>query len=150
MSRAGSKGFSLLELLLVLALLATLVGLAGLSFGGDPQRQARQEASLFQQIVQLARQRAVLEGTSFGVQVDGQGYRVYRQGQTGWELSGERRDTGLRLALLIDGQPVTPAGPPQLLIHDNDEHSVFALHFYQDAERLYSVVSDGLNDPRLE
>lgn len=150
MNRAASRGFTLLELLLVLALLATLVGMAGLSLGRDPQRQAQQEASLFQQMLQLARQRAVLEGAPLGVRVDGQGYRLYRHDPQGWQPAGEHRDTGLRLSLLIDGQPVAHGGPPQLLIHDSDEHSVFSLHFYQDAVRLVSVSSDGLNDPWLE
>lgn len=150
MTRAAARGFSLLELLLVLALLATLVGMVGLSFGRDPQRAAYQEAGLFQQMLQLARQRAVLEGVTLGVRVDGQGYRLYRYDQQGWVPAGGQRDTGLQLLLLIDGQPVTQAGPPQLLIHDNDEHSVFSLHFRQDAEHLLSVSSDGLNDPWLE
>jgi len=150
MSRLSSRGFTLLELLLVLALLATLVGMVGLSFGRDPQRQAQQEASLFRQMLRLARQRAVLEGAAFGVWVQGQEYRLYRRGQQGWQPAGEPRDTGLRLLLLIDDQLLTQAGEPQLLIHENDEHSVFSLHFHQDAERLASVSSDGLNDPWLE
>ncbi|QXH51206.1 prepilin-type N-terminal cleavage/methylation domain-containing protein [Pseudomonas fakonensis] len=150
MSRLTSRGFTLLELLLVLALLATLVGLTGLSFGHDPQRQAQQEASLFRQMLQLARQRAVLEGAPFGVWVEGQEYRLYRRSQQSWEPAGEPRDTGLRLLLLLDGQLPAQDGEPQLLIHENDEHSVFSLHFHQDVERLASVSSDGLNDPWLE
>lgn len=151
MTRRQGQGFTLLELLVVLALLGVLTGMVGLALGRDPQRKAVQEARLFVQLVQHARQQAVLQGTTLGIQVDTQRYRLARRTGQSWQALGPWRDTGLGLQLQLDGLPVPPrpGETPGLMIHGNDEHSVFTLHFQQAGVRLASVTSDGLNDPRL-
>ncbi|WP_313395296.1 MULTISPECIES: type II secretion system minor pseudopilin GspH [unclassified Pseudomonas] len=151
MTSRRCRGFTLLELLVVLALLGVLVGMAGLTLGRDPQRQVSQEASQFLQLVQYARQRAVLEGATLGIHVDAQRYRLARRTERGWEMAGQWRDTGLDLRLELDGLPVLArlSEVPRLLLHSNDEHSVFTLHFENAGQRLASVTSDGLNDPKF-
>lgn len=92
MKRPRAQGFTLLELLLVLLLLSIVMGMAGLGIGRDPQRLASQEANLFLQLVQHARQQAVLEGVALGIRIDPQGYQLLKARGDSWEPAGQQRD----------------------------------------------------------
>ena len=153
MKRPRAQGFTLLELLLVLLLLSIVMGMAGLGIGRDPQRLASQEANLFLQLVQHARQQAVLEGVALGIRIDPQGYQLLKARGDSWEPAGQQRDIGLDLRLQIDGLPVPPAVPgkaPQLVMYGNDEHTPFSLYFEADTVRLVPLSSDGLNAPQFQ
>ncbi|MNM97559.1 putative type II secretion system protein H precursor [compost metagenome] len=152
MKQRRSRGFTLLELLLVMLLLGIVLGMAGFTFARDPQRMASQEANLFLQLVQYARQQAVLERLALGIRIDAEGYQLLRATEDSWEVAGRRRDIDQDLRLEIDGLPVPHAlagGAPQLVMYGNDEHTPFSLHFEVDNVRLVSVSSDGLNDPQF-
>lgn len=150
MNARRNHGFTLLELLVVLVVVAIVLAMAGLVVGRDPQRQALQEASLFMQVLYQARQRAVLEGRTLGIRVDEQGYQLGRYAAEGWQMAGARHDTGLQLRLQLEDRAPAASNGAWLLIHGNDEHSIFRLHFEHDKVLLVSVSSDGLNDPRIE
>lgn len=144
------RGFTLLELLLVMVLLGIVMGMAGFMFGRDPQRVANQEASLFFQLVQHAREQAVLEGEVLGIRIDHRGYQLLKATGHGWEIAGKQRDIDLDLRVEIDGLPVPPGVPgraPQLMMYGNDEHTPFVLHFEAHGTRLVSLSSDGINAP---
>ncbi|MQG92422.1 GspH/FimT family protein [Pseudomonas sp. MN1F] len=153
MTLRRSKGFTLLEMLLVLLLAGVVMGMAGLQLGRDPQRLASQEAGLLLQLVEHARQQAVLEGQEMGVQIDARGYQLMRAFGNKWAAAGPRRDTGLDLRLSIDGFPVMLAGPgdaAQLVFARNDEYTPFSLSFDEAGVGLAQLSSDGLNAPWLE
>lgn len=152
MKQRRSRGFTLLELLLVMLLLGIVTGMVGFTFARDPQRMASQEANLFLQAVQYARQQAVLEGLALGIRLDAQGYQLLKASEESWEAAGKRRDVDLDLRMEIDGLPVPYAmagGPPQLVMYGNDEYTPFSLHFEANNVRLVSMSSDGLNDPQF-
>ncbi|MFJ4065514.1 type II secretion system minor pseudopilin GspH [Pseudomonas sp. NPDC089996] len=152
MKPGRSRGFTLLELLLVMLVLGMAMGMAGLMFGRDPLRMASQEANLFLQLVQHARQQAVLDGATLGIRIDVQGYQLVKANGDRWEAAGKRRATDLDLRLEIDGLAIPPPATgraPQLVMYGNDEHTPFFLHFEAERVRLVSVSSDGLNDPKF-
>ncbi|MGM3215399.1 prepilin-type N-terminal cleavage/methylation domain-containing protein [Pseudomonas sp. PhalM4] len=66
MRQNRSRGFTLLEIMLVLLLVGVVLAMAGLQVGQGPHRLARQEAALFLQLVQYARQQAGPGGAGFG------------------------------------------------------------------------------------
>jgi general secretion pathway protein H len=153
MSLHRSKGFTLLEMMLVLLLAGVVIGMAGLVVGRDPQRLANQEAGLFLQMVEHARQQAVLEGQEMGVSIDARGYQLMKASGRSWVAAGQRRDTGLDLRLSIDDFPVMLAGPgnsAQVVFARNDEYTPFSLSFHEAGVALVQLSSDGLNDPWLE
>ncbi|MBF8744194.1 type II secretion system protein GspH [Pseudomonas putida] len=153
MMRRQARGFTLLEMMLVLVLVGIVMGLAGFQAGRDPQRLAREEASLFLQLVQHARHQAVLEGQALGVHIDPHGYQLLKAAGRIWQVEGPRHDTGLDLLLEIDSLPVVLASDSniaQLVFASNDEYTPFSLSFQQAGVELARVTSDGLNDPWLE
>ncbi|MFK0034412.1 type II secretion system minor pseudopilin GspH [Pseudomonas monteilii] len=153
MRQNRSRGFTLLEIMLVLLLVGVVLAMAGLQVGQGPQRLARQEAALFLQLVQYARQQAVLEGRDLAVHVDPRGYQLVKGERHSVAAQGQRRDTGLDLHLEIDGlavMPGKPEGTAQLVFSRSDEHTPFSLSFHEAGVSLAQVSSDGLNDPWLE
>jgi len=145
------QGFTLLELLVVLAVLGVVMGMAGLVIGPDPQRVARQEASAFVQWIQHARQQAVLDGQALGVRFERRGYRLVRRTAQGWEAAGALREVALELHLDVEGSPrLAPADAPQVVLASHDEHTPFVLSFERQGMRFATVTSDGFDDPRLE
>ncbi|ATP47274.1 type II secretion system protein GspH [Pseudomonas putida] len=153
MTLRRSRGFTLLELLLVMLLAGIALGVAGLAGGGDRQRLAYREAGLLLQVVQHARQQAVLEGQALGLRIDPHGYQLMLRAGPVWAAAGQRRAIELDLQLEIDGVAVAlhgPASGAQLVFASTDEYTPFSLHFHEAGVRLASLTSDGLNDPWLE
>ncbi|MFF5863668.1 type II secretion system minor pseudopilin GspH [Pseudomonas sp. NPDC012596] len=153
MTPRHSRGFTLLELLLVMLLAGIALGMAGLVGGGDRQRLAYREAGLLMQLVQHARQQAVLEAIEYGLRVDTNGYQLMMRSGQHWAAAGQRRALELDLQLEIDGLAVPVHGQgsgAQLVFASNDEYTPFSLYFHDAGVRLASITSDGLNDPWLE
>lgn len=148
-----SRGFTLLELMVVIALMGIVLGAVSLSTGNSPGRVARQEAGQLLQLVQQLREQAVIEGREYGVRVQREEYRVVRLESDGWQPTGAVHPLpqGLHLQLEQEGQQLNLDGTlPQLLMLSNDEISAFVLYFKSMERAWLSLVSDGAGDPWIE
>lgn len=148
-----SRGFTLLELMVVIALIGIVLGVVSLSTSNSPGRVARQEAGQLLQLVQQLREQAVIEGREYGVRIQRDEYRVARLEHEGWQPAGavHRLPEGLYLHLEQEGQQLNLDGTvPQLLMLSNDELSAFVLYFKSMEQTWLSVVSDGAGDPWIE
>jgi len=145
------RGFTLLELMVVLVLVGVLLGMVSLASGGSPARQVRQEAEAMVQVIHQLRERAVFEGQEYGLRLSADGYRVMRLGVRGWEPVKELTDWPLsvRVRLQQDGYRVdldADEGPPQLLMFSNDETSAFTLTFESGNRTWLSLSGDGIGE----
>lgn len=147
--RQRCRGFTLLELMIVIVLIGVLLGMVSFAAGPNPARQARQEAHGIVGVTQQLRERAVLDGQEFGLRLSVEGYRVMRLDVQGWEPMAAlyRWPENVQLRLEQEGHWVTlgaDEGAPQLLMFSNDETSVFTLMFGSDKKTWLSLSSDGL------
>lgn len=141
-----SRGFTLLELLLVMAVLGVVMGMAGFVSMHNPQRLAVQEAQLFLRFFEHARAHALISGQTLGIQVNQDGYRMMRLTHLGWRAGGDLQPSELDLRLKhTDWSPVVPDGLVQLVLVDDEEHTPFILYFRRAGELLACVTSDGIN-----
>lgn len=145
------RGFTLLELMIVLIMVGVLLGMVSLASGGSPVRQVRQEAEAMVQVIHQLRQRAVFEGQEYGLRLSADGYRVMRLGVRRWEPVKELRTWPLsvRLRLQQDGYRVdldADEGPPQLMLLSNDETSAFTLTFESGNRTWLSLSGDGIGE----
>ena len=116
------KGFTLIELLVVLVIIGVLTSLIAFSMSPakpSPQRESRR----FYQVVEAARQQAVLFNQELGVELRGNRYRVLQWRAQQWGLvdnpllSEYSLPEGLSQTLWLDGVPDVKAtddsGTPQ-------------------------------------
>lgn len=162
-SIASPRGFTLLEILVVLTIVSILVGLASLSVGGNRYRKIRSEANRLLQTVVLASEEAVMQGEELGLRVEEDGYAfLYFDIDTEqWRELDERPfrsyklPPGLTLELEVDGESMTldrfrkadstDSEPPQVFIFSDGELSQFEARVadLNDDETVTSVISDG-------
>ncbi|WP_317451655.1 type II secretion system minor pseudopilin GspH [Pseudomonas sp. PSB18] len=149
------RGFTLLELMVVLVLIGVLAGTVSLAIGPSPAREARQQALDFIRVVQQLRERAVLDGLEYGVWVQPRGYQALRLDARGWTAVAamHRLPEGMTLGLEQDGHAWVldeMPGAPQLLMLSSDEISPFRLRVNVAGQRIAQVSSDGLAEPSID
>ncbi|MGX1172630.1 type II secretion system minor pseudopilin GspH [Pseudomonas sp. R151218B TE3479] len=148
------RGFTLLELMVVIVLIGVLAGMVRFATGPGPAREARQQARDFVALVQQLRERAVLDGQEYGVHVRPGGYQALRLEVHGWTAVSvpHRLPEGLTLGLELDGHVLSldAEGSPQLLMLSSDEISPFKLFINVAGQTVARVSSDGLAEPLID
>ncbi|NJO14429.1 MAG: type II secretion system minor pseudopilin GspH [Thioploca sp.] len=81
------KGFTLIEIMVVLIIIGVVLSFVTLSVGNGRQtQQLQQEAQRLASLLTLASQEAILQAKELGVAFTPEGYRFYEwQGQTKWQ-----------------------------------------------------------------
>ncbi|MGY2288312.1 type II secretion system minor pseudopilin GspH [Pseudomonas sp. SDO528_S397] len=147
--RNGCRGFTLLELMIVVVLVGVMLAMVSFAVGPNPAGIARQEADVIARTLQQLRDRAVLEGREYGVRLSTDGYRTVRLDGRDWRPVTPLRawPASLQLRLEQEGQFVSlgqDSGPAQLLALSSDETSEFTLTFFIRDRTLLHLSSDGI------
>ena len=134
-----ARGFSLIELLVVVVIIAVLALAVTLSVAGSADRQLLRETDRFEGLVRLACERAEQSGREIGVDVGTGGFSFRQLAGDKWqdaESEGEFRARawldGMRVALSREGRSVdlgTRDAPPQIVCFSSGEMTPFALTF---------------------
>jgi general secretion pathway protein H len=139
------EGFTLIELLVVMVIIGVLTSLIALSIVPNkpsPQRESRR----FHQVLEAARQQAVLFNQDLGVELTGNSYQVLHwQGQQWWPLAAPvfseyRLPENLHQILWLDGladenEPGDGDNPqPQIMLFATGEVTPFAWTLEDPAE----------------
>jgi general secretion pathway protein H len=157
-----SKGFTLVEILVVLVIMALVISIAVLSIGTTGRdQQLDEETRRIQGLVELLHERALLEGRDFGLRIEPTAYEfvVYSADRDRWlTLTGEsefrRRDLpkGVTFELELDSVQVVlkpvdktfstdaPPPPPQVAIAASGEGTPFRLTLLRDATQARASV----------
>lgn len=113
----GSRGFTLIEMLVVLLIMGLLVGLVSTTTRPDERGQLRIEADRLAQLLELAGTESRLTGKSIAWTADGPGYRFWRfSEEAGWsEVADDDllRARTLPAGMMISGlrvETMKPAG----------------------------------------
>ena len=158
-----SKGFTLIEILVVLVIMAIVISIAVLSInttGRDTQLD--EESRRIQGLVDILHERALLEGRDFGLRIEptGYGFVVYSPDRDLWlpladEHEFRHRDLpkGVTFQLELDSVTVvlkpieqglssgdTPP-PPQVAIAASGEGTPFHLTLLRDETQAHAAVN---------
>ena len=160
-----ARGFTLLEILIVLVIIAVMTTVAVLSIGvlgGD--RGLEDEGDRFTDVVATASQQAELEGRDYGIWIGPGRYQVYAFSVTKqlWEMLPDDRmyeehelPSGVTLDLQIEGRPVAigldkPTEPrvPQVFLFASGDAAPYRLSLTRDSSEAKWQV-DGQADGTL-
>lgn len=156
------RGFTLLEVLIVMMLIAVLTSLAVLLVGGGIRERLAEEAQRLAAIIELHQQEAILSGEPRGILFTEQDYTLFSLDQGQWQLpemaTGLTQRTlpeDITLSLWVENRPVDirAAKQPQVLLQNSGEMTEFVVVF-SSRKTLdlntprYQVASDALG--RLE
>jgi len=126
----AARGFTLLELMVVLVIISIILTFVTLTAGGDPraeelQREARRLAAL----LEMASEEAVISSQQLAVRFSEQGYEFMVLRGDGWLplsedplLRQRELPEGIELRLELEDNP-----PPSLISEDSDLPQVFLL-----------------------
>jgi len=155
----AARGFTLLEVLVVIMIVGLLAGLVGLT-QVDSGQQARREAERLRSLIGLVRADALLNHRDYGLRLEEDRYSVLLRTNDGrWQPALQYREQQLpadiRLRLHVEVNLLEPDTPvsgkgPQLLVLSNDEISPFTLRLEQRLTPVLSLHSDGLEEVRIE
>ncbi|HVC02431.1 MAG TPA: type II secretion system minor pseudopilin GspH [Steroidobacteraceae bacterium] len=168
-----NKGFTLVEILVVLVIIAVMLSMAVLSINvAGRDSQLHEESRRIVGLLDLLHDRALLEGRDFGLLVEPRAYEflVYDNFRDRWQPFDTQREfrrrelpKGLSLRLELDARQVVLKAPPselaadaapptpQIAIAASGEGTPFRLTLVRDATGATSVVSgDAFGKTKLE
>lgn len=151
-STLSSKGFTLLEILVVIVIIGMTLGFALLAFGDfGEKRRVMVAADHFANYIKLVQQQAVLEANTFGIRIEPQSYQALRfSPQKGWHVVSNNalfQPQHLAKGILIESSsaPKNKKATPQILIHASEDMTPFTLYFGSNTNTKIAIVQ-GLPD----
>ncbi len=156
MGVVGQRGFTLIEILVVLAIIGIMVGLAGVRMMPDDDRTLHGEAQRLALLLEQARDQAVASGEPIAFSVEQRGYRFWSlDTENRWvprggdELLRDRPLAGdVRLAALQVNQASLAAGE-RLLFLPSGGNAPFTADLALNAAQV-RIRGDSLGRVRIE
>lgn len=149
MKNNRSRGFTLLELLVVLVVVGIMLGLVSMSAIPDKRHVLLNDAQRVALLLQLAREEAIVRNRPVAFEIDSIQYRFYIRNERDWErlndndLFREREFKNSPLAITMQGVHADNVLPMKIIFGREPVDKPFLLTLtYQDVS--VSIHADGI------
>ena len=165
----ASRGFTLIELMVVMVIISVLIGLAVLSTGfASTSRELDSEAERLAGLIGVLTDEAVLDNREYGLRLERDAYQVlrYDEAKARWlpvARDSHRLPEWAELTFELDGQPLVLAGSKGEGAEERHRSAAIADPFQWRTQpvppapgrartrgRALSLSSDGFRLPRVE
>jgi general secretion pathway protein H len=148
-----ARGYTLIEILVVVAIMAIVAGAAMLALGAAGNaRQVERESQRLAELARAVCERALATGHDYGIHLGRGGYAFSRGGYRRWEIesAGDLRPRvlpdGFDLSASREGKPLelthdTPL-EPQLVCYASGELTPFVARIEIDPQSVMEVVGE--------
>lgn len=135
-NNAGARGFSLIEILVVILIVGIAAGFALLAFGDfGAARRATVMAEQFASYIKMVQQRAILEMNTLGINITPNGYQTYRfQQGTTWQPMSKNspfrwQNFPSSIVVTFKSNIKNTSKEPDIIINSSGDMTEFVLYF---------------------
>ena len=149
------KGFTLIEIMVVIVIVAVLIGAVALSFPPVGDKLLKENADRFSALISLAQDEAILQSTELAVEITPTGYSFYQNIDNSWtdfsDMPFKKRQlpTEINTKMYLDGILIDlkdrDKNKPQVVILSSGEMTPFTytLQFKDKSEITLKVDANG-------
>lgn len=153
--RKLNKGFTLIEIMVVVVIVAVLISAVALSFPPVGDKLLKENADRFSALMSLAQDEAILQSTELAVEITPSGYSFYQNEGNSWEpfsdapFSKRQLPAEISTKLYLDGISIDlkdrDKDKPQVVILSSGEMTPFTytLQFKDQSEIKLKVDANG-------
>lgn len=143
-----NRGFTLIEILIVIVILGITVGFALIAYGDFGESKRIQfAAEQLANTIRLAQQQAILESSTMGLRVDSSSYQILKlQDATEWSAVSNKGIFKINyfpkntvITLKTKNKPVQ--GVPVIIIHSSGDITPFTMVFSTIKEEMITTLS---------
>lgn len=153
------KGFTLIEILLVILLIGLLASFVVINMSGDSRdKQLETQVVKLQQLVQIASETAMLKQQELGLFVDNQGYRFMLFQDDKWHSISEPKSLrprqfppGYKIELALEGLEWSEGNLLSQVEWQEDDDTLFEENSFdqREAEKLKQAAAEGKTARKL-
>jgi len=149
------RGFTLIEIMVVITIVAVLMGAVTLSFPRTGDNLLKEQAERFAALITLAQDEAILQSSELGLLVHKGGYIYYRNENNSWvpyssrPFSRRQFPVGISSSMVIEGDSFSlkdgDKQMPQIIIFSSGEMTAFTyrLTYQKDSNITLKVSATG-------
>lgn len=153
--RKLSKGFTLIEIMVVVVIVAVLISAVALSFPPVGDKLLKENADRFSALITLAQDEAILQSNELAVEITPTGYSFYQNENNSWQaftdkpFSKRQLPAEIKTKMYLDGISINledrDKDKPQVVILSSGEMTPFSytLQFKDQSEIELKVDANG-------